>query len=52
MFPPQRESSRRLAETRALLQRSRAAAEEARRKESLHAQLVGLGALGGHWGGL
>ncbi|XP_041339749.1 coiled-coil domain-containing protein 22, partial [Pyrgilauda ruficollis] len=38
--PPQRESSRRLAETRALLQRSRAAAEEARRKESLHAQLV------------
>ncbi|XP_072776281.1 coiled-coil domain-containing protein 22 isoform X1 [Taeniopygia guttata] len=36
----QRESSRRLAETRALLQRSRAAAEEARRKESLHGQLV------------
>ncbi|KAM7028184.1 LOW QUALITY PROTEIN: coiled-coil domain-containing protein 22 [Acridotheres tristis] len=36
----QRESSRRLAETRALLQRSRAAAEEARRKETLHAQLV------------
>ncbi|XP_058678285.1 LOW QUALITY PROTEIN: coiled-coil domain-containing protein 22 [Ammospiza caudacuta] len=51
----QRESSRRLAETRALLQRSRAAAEEARRKETLHGQLgcrketlhgqlVGLGA--------
>uniref|UniRef100_A0A8U7NG05 Coiled-coil domain-containing protein 22 n=1 Tax=Corvus moneduloides TaxID=1196302 RepID=A0A8U7NG05_CORMO len=36
----QRESSRRLAETQALLQRSRAAAEEARRKETLHAQLV------------
>ncbi|XP_077645797.1 coiled-coil domain-containing protein 22 [Lonchura striata] len=36
----QRESSRRLAETRALLRRSRAAAEEARRKESLHGQLV------------
>uniref|UniRef100_A0A8C3UTN0 Coiled-coil domain-containing protein 22 n=1 Tax=Catharus ustulatus TaxID=91951 RepID=A0A8C3UTN0_CATUS len=35
-----RESSRRLAETRALLQRSRAAAEEARRKETLHGQLL------------
>uniref|UniRef100_UPI000B4C855E coiled-coil domain-containing protein 22 n=1 Tax=Lonchura striata TaxID=40157 RepID=UPI000B4C855E len=38
--PEERESSRRLAETRALLRRSRAAAEEARRKESLHGQLV------------
>uniref|UniRef100_A0A8U8BDX3 Coiled-coil domain-containing protein 22 n=1 Tax=Geospiza parvula TaxID=87175 RepID=A0A8U8BDX3_GEOPR len=36
----QRESSRRLAETRALLQRGRVAAEEARRKETLHGQLV------------
>ena len=42
-FLPQLESSRRLSEIRVLHERSRSAAEEARRKEELYKQLVNLG---------
>ena len=53
-FLPQLESSRRLSEIRVLHERSRSAAEEARRKEELYKQLVNLG--GGlvllRWGGV
>ena len=47
IFLSQLESSRRLSEIRTLHERSRSAAEEARRKEELYKQLVNFGGGGG-----